>query len=68
MRTKFIIQFVCLSLVLFSTPVHAYLDPSTGSYIIQAIAGVILAGGAAIAYQWKKIISKVKGKEKKDEK
>lgn len=33
----------------------AYLDPATTSYIIQVVAGVVIAGGVAIGVFWKKI-------------
>jgi len=34
---------------------YAYLDPSSTSYVIQAIAGVFIAGGAAIGIYRHKI-------------
>ncbi|MCR4685157.1 MAG: hypothetical protein K5649_06775 [Lachnospiraceae bacterium] len=47
--------FLCDSLLLsilftvvFAIPVHAYIDPSAATYLIQAIAGVVIALGAAI--------------------
>ena len=42
-------------LVLFPPSAHAYIDPGTGSYILQiAIAG-IAAGAIAIKMFWKRI-------------
>jgi hypothetical protein len=42
-------------LVLFPPSVHAYIDPGTGSYILQiAIAG-IAAGAIAIKMFWRRI-------------
>jgi hypothetical protein len=38
-------------------PTWAYLDPGTGSYVIQVIIGGIVAGGAVIKMYWKKIKS-----------
>ena len=32
-----------------------YIDPAMTSYIIQIIAGVVVAGGAALAIFWNKI-------------
>lgn len=37
--------------------VFAYLDPGTGSFIIQAVIGSVVAGGALIKIYWKKIRS-----------
>ena len=34
---------------------HAYLDPGTGSIILQAILGVIAAGFSYCAFYWNKI-------------
>jgi hypothetical protein len=33
---------------MLQTTVFAYLDPGSASYIIQVIAGVVLAGGASL--------------------
>lgn len=68
MRILSIILLTCALFALYIPPVYAYLDPSTGSYIIQVIAGTIFATGAGIAYYWKKIVSRLKGKRDKDEK
>ena len=49
---------------------HAYLDPGTGSIILQALLGLIAAIGATSSFYWKKIKSKIKllfkKKDKKD--
>jgi hypothetical protein len=47
---------------------QAYIDPSTGSFLIQAIAGLFFAGGAGMIVFWKKIKIKTKsllGKKRK---
>jgi len=49
---------------------YAYLDPGTGSIILQAIIGLIAAGLTAVSIYWEKfksIISKVFMRDKKDE-
>jgi len=33
-------------------PAQAYLDPSMGSFIVQAIAGTLLAGGLILKRYW----------------
>lgn len=43
----FVYFFTC-STMLFSNTAHAYIDPSTTTYIIQAVAGVLIAIGASI--------------------
>ncbi|MGN0403572.1 MAG: hypothetical protein ACI4HQ_15125 [Acetatifactor sp.] len=37
------------------TRVYLYIDPATTSYIIQIIAGVVIACGAGIGVFWNKI-------------
>ena len=34
---------------------HAYLDPGTGSLILQALFGILAAIGACITLYWKKL-------------
>lgn len=43
--TKFAYFFSCFSM-LFTIPAHAYIDPSAVTYVIQAVAGVLIALGA----------------------
>ena len=33
----------------------AYIDPSSMTYLIQIIAGVVIAAGAGIGFYWKRI-------------
>lgn len=47
--------FAVLMTVLFSVQAFAYLDPGTLSYVISMIAGLFIAGGAAIAIFRRKI-------------
>lgn len=44
---KFSYFFTCFFIVL-SNYAYAYIDPSTVSYLIQAVAGVFIAIGAAV--------------------
>ena len=46
--------FVILQLESF-----AYLDPSVVTYLVQAIAGVVIAGGAVFIVLWRKFRKKV---------
>lgn len=49
--------------VFFSKPAHAYLDPGTGSMIIQATIGACLAALYAIKVYWRKIVTFFKKNE-----
>lgn len=51
---------------LFTLPVHAYIDPSAVTYIIQAVAGVLIALGAVFTIFRHKIFAFFK-KNKKDD-
>lgn len=50
--------------VLLATPctAHAYVDPSVSSYLIQAIAGIVVAVGAFVAIYWRRAKKKVQDK------
>lgn len=51
--TFFMVAFSYLTML----PVHAYLDPSAVTYIIQAVAGVVIAIGALLTIFRHKIAS-----------
>lgn len=55
--------FFVLATVCFSTTASAYIDPSAMTYIIQIGVGIIIAGGAAFGYYFKKIKRKMNKKE-----
>ncbi len=57
---------VCFAL-LFSLNVRAYIDPSVMTYAIQAIAGIAIAIGAAVAVYWRKAKKKISEKLGVDE-
>ena len=40
---------------LMHTHAYAYLDPGTGSTILQAIAAALAVGAATISHYWKKV-------------
>jgi len=51
---------------LFPTSAHAYLDPGTGSYVIQVLAAVFFGGFFVIKTWWtqiKNFLSNLKGKK-----
>ena len=48
---------------LFTLPVHAYIDPSAVTYIIQGVAGVLIALGASLTIFRHKIFQLFKGKK-----
>lgn len=63
---SFVYFFSCFY-ALFTVPVHAYIDPSAVTYIIQAVAGVLIALGAAFTIFRHKIFKFFRGKKKDKE-
>lgn len=51
---KFTYFFLAFSMM-FSMTSFAYIDPATTSYLIQIVAGVVIAAGATVGVFWKKI-------------
>ena len=54
----FNISFLAIMTVLFMTkPTYAYLDPGTGSFVIQVLVGFVAGAGVLVKMYWNKIIS-----------
>ncbi len=49
------IYFLLGFTLLFGMTSYAYIDPATTSYLIQIVAGVVIAAGATVGIFWKKI-------------
>ncbi|MFI5265307.1 MAG: hypothetical protein ACHQT7_01020 [Candidatus Levyibacteriota bacterium] len=63
--------FVSLYLVLVPAPAHAYLDPGTGSYILQVLAAVFFAGLFVLKTWWNQVrgfVLKLFGRKENDSK
>lgn len=39
----------------FMSPAFAYLDPGTGSMVLQAILGVVAVAGATVSVYWQRM-------------
>ncbi|MBN7774040.1 hypothetical protein [Clostridium aminobutyricum] len=64
MKKGLIVTYFVLCFILFGTvESFAYLDPSTSTYIIQLIAGGLIAAGTAIGIYWHKFKKAVTGKK-----
>lgn len=61
---KFVYFFTCFFVLLGNTS-FAYIDPSAVSYVIQAVAGVAIALGAAFAVYRHKIMKFFRDMKKK---
>jgi len=51
------ILVVVWALFFNSSAAYAYLDPGTGSLIIQSLIGIIAACMAAVGFYWTKVIT-----------
>ena len=49
-----LIKFYFIIMMLFTSNAYAYLDPGTGSIILQAILGFVAAAIASISLYWTK--------------
>jgi hypothetical protein len=50
-----LVPLICLALI--PTAAYGYLDPSTGSLVLQVIVGGFLTAIAAVKIYWKKLKS-----------
>ena len=66
MKKILIISFVFI--VFFYNKAFAYLDPGTGSIILQALLGAVAAGATYCSIYWQKVKEFFSRKEKKKEK
>lgn len=63
MKLTTIIGFVSISSMLFfGRDVNAYIDPSVMTYVIQAVAGIVVALGAGLGLYIRKVKKKVNDK------
>lgn len=64
------IAFFVLSMLMCMSTALAYIDPSAMTYVIQIVAGVVIAAGAALGFYWRRIkraLSKRKNKDEEEE-
>ena len=57
---------IFLIILLHTNIAYAYLDPGTGSLLLQGLIAALAAAGAAISIYWNKLKSFFSKKKKKD--
>ena len=63
MRKFGLILLLAAYLMIFTMPAaHAYIDPSATTYLIQAIAGIVIAVGSVAIIFWRRAKKKLKDK------
>ena len=55
MKFRWMLHFRIIAIFLIVTNAYAYLDPGTGSFILQAIIGFLAALSAGFLYYWTKV-------------
>ena len=70
-RTKYIVEvllFVCLTCAFLARPVYAYLDPGSGSFILQVLLASFVGALFLIKQFWRRIWASVMkfGKQMED--
>lgn len=58
-RIFLLLMFMLSLSIIFCSTAFAYIDPSTTTFIIQAVAGVAVAVGAVFTIWWRKAKKKV---------
>lgn len=51
--------FFTLGMAFFSRSANAYIDPSSMTYIVQLVVGIVIAGGGAFAFYFRKLKRKL---------
>ena len=54
-RLKMLWACLAVSLALFPNSADAYLDPGTGSFMMQILVGAVLGGMVAVGVFWRKL-------------
>lgn len=66
-KASLYVGFTCCMMLVFAVSASAYLDPSVMTYVIQAVAGIVIAVGAAVGIYWRKAKKKINDKLGVDE-
>lgn len=66
-KAALLTYFSACMLLMMSRTAHAYIDPSTTTFVIQAVSGVAIAVGAFVVVLWRKARKKVSQKLNLDE-
>ena len=58
-----VIIFLLVAVALFPAPAQAYIDPGTGSFVIQGIIAAVVGAGFTVKVFWHRIKSAITGKK-----
>ena len=54
-----VIMFIFTCMLFWGRTGEAYIDPSIATYVIQAVAGIVIALGAVVGIYWRKARKKI---------
>jgi hypothetical protein len=57
---------ITVLLLFVSRSAHAYLDPGTGSMVVQGLLAAIAVASAAVAASWTRIVQFFRGRRRPD--
>lgn len=61
-RSTLIILVLAMAMFLTAAPALAYIDPGTGSFLVQGIIAAVVGAGFAIKLFWHRIKAAITGK------
>jgi hypothetical protein len=53
-------MLLTFALLVLPSTAHAYLDPGTGSYVVQLLIGGLLGGLFALGVFWRRVVAFIK--------
>jgi len=57
-----VLMLVMAAVGLWPQPAHAYIDPGTGSFVIQGIIAAVVGAGFMLKVFWRRIVAMITGK------
>ena len=66
MKSITIILGLLFAVSFFVSDAHAYLDPGTGTIIIQALIGILVGLGITLKIYWSRLREKISGYSKSE--
>lgn len=61
-NAAFCMVTLCVGMLAFGLNANAYIDPSVMTYMIQVVAGIVVAVGAVLGVYWRRAKKKMQDK------
>ncbi len=56
-NSLYFVAFLSVMCLLWPNSAHAYLDPATGSYVVQILLAMLVSVGVVLKHYWSRLIS-----------